>query len=68
MELIMKSHYKLFLRYCLGMIVTIIIWECTDCYFQKEVREYTLGWIAAAFIWGILGGLILTFVDGRSRK
>jgi len=67
-ELIMKSRYKLFLWYCLTMLVIIIGQECTDHYFRDEVREYTLGWIAVAFVWIILGGLTLTFIEGRIRQ
>jgi hypothetical protein len=50
------------------MLVIIIGQECTDHYFRDEVREYTLGWIAVAFVWIILGGLTLTFIEGRIRQ
>lgn len=66
-ELIMENHYKLFLRYCLAMIIMIIMGEVINYYFQKKVSEHTLSWFIAAFVWVILGGLILTFVDGRTR-
>ena len=66
--LIIKSRYKLFLWYCLTMLVMIVGQECTDYYFQDNVREYTSGWIATAFVWIILGGLTLTFIDGRTRQ
>lgn len=64
----MKNHYKLFLRYCLAMIIMVIMGEVINYYFQKKVSEHTLSWFIAAFVWVILGGLILTFVDGRTRK
>ncbi len=64
----MKNHYKLFLGYCLVLIINIVIWECTDYYFQKKVSEYTPSRYIAAFVWVILGGLILTFVDRRTRR
>jgi len=67
-ELIMKNHYKVFLRYCLAMIIMVIMGEVINYYFQKKVNEHTLSWFIAAFVWVILGGLILTFVDGRTRK
>lgn len=50
------------------MIITVVIWECTDYYFQKKVSEHTPSWYIAAFVWVILGGLILTFVDGRTGR
>lgn len=50
------------------MIITIVIWECTDYYFQKKASEHNPSWYIAAFVWVILGGLILTFVDGRTRR
>ncbi len=50
------------------MIIMVIMGEVINYYFQKKVNEHTLSWFIAAFVWVILGGLILTFVDGRTRK
>lgn len=62
LEIIMKTHRKLFLIYCFIMLVIIIGQQMIDVVFQNEAPEFTLNKLVATFVYLIVGAISLTLV------
>ena len=64
----MKAHRKLFFIYCQIMLVIILTQQLIDVYFRDEVTEFTVGRIVATVVYLIVGALVLTFVEIKTKK
>ncbi len=65
---IMKTHCKLFFLYCLIMLVIILSQQLIDVYFRGEAAEFTVGRIVATLVYLIIGALVLTFVEIKTKR
>lgn len=63
----MKTHRKLFFIYCQIMLVIILTQQLIDVYFRDEVTEFTAGRIVATVVYLIVGALVLTFVEIKTK-
>lgn len=64
----MKTHRKLFFTYCQIMLVIILSQQLIDIYFRDEVTEFTVGRLVATCVYLIVGALVLTFVEIKTKK
>ncbi len=64
----MKTHRKLFFIYCQIMLVIILSQQLIDIYFRDEVTEFTVGRLVATCVYLIVGALVLTFVEIKTKK
>ncbi len=64
----MKTHRKLFFIYCQIMLVIILSQQFIDVYFRDQVTEFTFGRIVATVVYLIIGALVLTFVEIKTKK
>lgn len=64
----MKTHRKLFFIYCQIMLVIILSQQLIDIYFRDEVTEFTVGRLVATSVYLIVGALVLTFVEIKTKK
>lgn len=68
LEIIMKTHRKLFFIYCFIMLVIIIGQQMIDVVFQNEAPEFTLNKLVATFVYLIVGAISLTLVELKTKK
>lgn len=64
----MTTHRKLFFIYCQIMLVIILSQQLIDIYFRDEVTEFTVGRLVATCVYLIVGALVLTFVEIKTKK
>jgi len=50
------------------MLVIILSQQLIDIYFRDEVTEFTVGRLVATCVYLIVGALVLTFVEIKTKK
>ncbi|MDR6737162.1 hypothetical protein J2X77_004050 [Sphingobacterium sp. 2149] len=64
----MKTHRKLFFIYCQIMLIIILSKQLIDVYFRNEVTEFLVFRIVATLVYLIVGALVLTSMEIRTKK
>lgn len=64
----MKTHRKLFFIYCQVMLIIILSKQLIDVYFRNEVTEFLVFRIVATLVYLIVGALVLTSMEIRTKK
>jgi len=50
------------------MVVIILSQQLIDVYFRGEAAEFTVGRIVATLVYLIIGALVLTFVEIKTKR